>query len=451
MQLTAPQNGANPNAPGEGQQIASGPAQLGAGGGVGGVGGEGLGGAVTDQATLAALQNPTTTARRRASSSSIRTTRPCCPAACSRRSSSGRGPRRRRRHPDSALDDERLLLVDRHVRARRPSSTQTGGRFIRIRSRRTCGRWRPTRRAASRRTTRRTSSPWASSSPRAARATAPSPRRGPSRPRARRHRLLQLVRHAARQELARQGLQRRRVRRGGARDQARARRRRWSSRGPPSPPASGTGCRVCHVVSSDGSTLIAQHGDTYAETSAYDLKNGNAENALTAYDNVFGWAGLSADGTLALTNAGDLAASDSVSQLYAFPPAASGATPIAAAGIPTNLKAGTPAFSPDTKHVAFDFLVRHARRARRQRHAARRARLRPAVEHLLEPARPGHDDRRPARRLPVVLPDGRRRRLPLPARQLEPSRSTRGTAPRRRSGGRTWRRARRRTSTPSTA
>src|ERR1019366_2976780 len=53
---------------------------------------------------------------------------------------------------------------------------------------------------------------------------------------------------------------------------------------------------------------------------------------------------------------GDLAANDSVSQLYAFPPAASGATPIAVTGIPANLKAGTPAFSPDTKHVAFDFL-----------------------------------------------------------------------------------------------
>ena len=126
--------------------------------------------------------------------------------------------------------------------------------------------------------------------------------------------------------------------------------------GPASAPGAGTGCRVCHVVSSDGSTLIAQHGNTYAETSAYDLKNANAETALTSYSNVFGWAGLSADGSLAFTNAGDLAANDSVSQLYAFPPAASGATPIAVTGIPANLKAGTPAFSPDTKHVAFDFL-----------------------------------------------------------------------------------------------
>jgi hypothetical protein len=123
-----------------------------------------------------------------------------------------------------------------------------------------------------------------------------------------------------------------------------------------SAPGAGTGCRVCHVVSSDGSTLIAQHGDNYSETSWYALKNNAAETPLPNYDNTFGWAGLSADGSLAFTNAGDLAASDSVSQLYAFPPAATGATPLAVTGIPANLQAGTPSFSPDTKHIAFDFL-----------------------------------------------------------------------------------------------
>ena len=136
----------------------------------------------------------------------------------------------------------------------------------------------------------------------------------------------------------------------------RARPGRSSSRVSASPPGSGHGCRVCHVASSDGSTLIAQSGNPYSETHRYDLKNGNAENALASYDNIFGWAGLSADGSLAFTNAGDLAANDSVSQLYAFPPAATGAKPIAATGIPSNLTAGTPAFSPDTKHIAFDFL-----------------------------------------------------------------------------------------------
>jgi len=124
--------------------------------------------------------------------------------------------------------------------------------------------------------------------------------------------------------------------------------------GTPSPVGSGAGCRVCHVVSSDGSTLIAQHGDVYTRTSRYDLKNGNAESVLTGYDGLFGWAGLSHDGTLALTNAADLAGGTPKSQLYAFPPTST--TPLAATGIPADLQAGTPDFSPDGKHVAFDFL-----------------------------------------------------------------------------------------------
>jgi hypothetical protein len=124
--------------------------------------------------------------------------------------------------------------------------------------------------------------------------------------------------------------------------------------GTPSPLGSGAGCRVCHVVSSDGSRLVAQHGDVYSRTSAYDLKNMNAEQVLTGYDNLFGWAALSPDGKLALTNAADLAAAAPASRLYPFPPMST--TPLAVTGIPDDLRAGAPTFSPDGKHVAFDFL-----------------------------------------------------------------------------------------------
>jgi hypothetical protein len=123
--------------------------------------------------------------------------------------------------------------------------------------------------------------------------------------------------------------------------------------GPPSG-YNGAGCRVCHVVAADGSRLVVQRGDAYARTTAVDLKNANAETTLTGYDNLFGWAGLSPDGALALTNAADLAAGAPASRLYAFPPTST--TPLAAAGIPADLRAGTPAFSTDGKHVAFDFL-----------------------------------------------------------------------------------------------
>ncbi|HEX4405749.1 MAG TPA: hypothetical protein VH560_13015 [Polyangia bacterium] len=118
--------------------------------------------------------------------------------------------------------------------------------------------------------------------------------------------------------------------------------------------SSGSACRVCHVVSADGSKLIAEHGNNYAQTSSYDLKNGNAETYLAGNDGVFPWAGLYPDGSLALTNQADLGVTGTASaQLYNFPP--TGAGPIAATGIEA-AAVGTPGFSPDGKHVAFDFL-----------------------------------------------------------------------------------------------
>ncbi|WP_437320939.1 hypothetical protein [Sorangium sp. So ce385] len=59
IQLTAAQNGADAAVPAQAQQIATDPTQLTLGGGVGGVGGEGLGVAVTSTATLDALEHPT--------------------------------------------------------------------------------------------------------------------------------------------------------------------------------------------------------------------------------------------------------------------------------------------------------------------------------------------------------------------------------------------------------
>jgi hypothetical protein len=124
---------------------------------------------------------------------------------------------------------------------------------------------------------------------------------------------------------------------------------------------SGTGCRVCHVVSSGGSTLIVEHGDNYGETSYYNLQNANPNGTETVlYDQwKFGWAGLSTDGTLALTNSADLAAGTADMQLYTFPTPVQGAGAGAqalASNIPTGVKGGTPAFSPDTKHVAFELI-----------------------------------------------------------------------------------------------
>jgi len=59
VKLTGSQNGANASNPSEAGQIPANIAALKAGGGVGGVGGEGLGPAVTDAPTIAALGAPT--------------------------------------------------------------------------------------------------------------------------------------------------------------------------------------------------------------------------------------------------------------------------------------------------------------------------------------------------------------------------------------------------------
>jgi hypothetical protein len=125
--------------------------------------------------------------------------------------------------------------------------------------------------------------------------------------------------------------------------------------GTPSPVGSGAGCRVCHVVAGDGSLLTVQHGDVYERSSIYNLKNANAETVLNGYDSVFGWAGLYTDGSLALTNTAQLAAGQPpATRLFAFPPTST--TPLTVTGLPANLLAGAPAFSPDGKHVSFELL-----------------------------------------------------------------------------------------------
>ena len=100
--------------------------------------------------------------------------------------------------------------------------------------------------------------------------------------------------------------------------------------------ASGTTaqCRVCHSVAAGGSRLIAQHGDNYGESSAYDLKpGGNVETVMT-HDASF--PAMYPDGSMALTEGGLLL------------PLPTDTTPIPVTGLSsfaTDL--GTPAFSPD--------------------------------------------------------------------------------------------------------
>jgi hypothetical protein len=120
----------------------------------------------------------------------------------------------------------------------------------------------------------------------------------------------------------------------------------------------GTGCRVCHVVSANGSVMIVQHENNVI-SSAYDLKNMNRETVYPSTDNgKFGWAALSADGTLALGNSGPPSnavnrASLDASGLYKV----SDGTVLTAQGLASFVtQAATPTFSLDTTKVAFNLL-----------------------------------------------------------------------------------------------
>jgi hypothetical protein len=128
---------------------------------------------------------------------------------------------------------------------------------------------------------------------------------------------------------------------------------------------SGAGCRVCHSVSSDGNRLVTQQfdsangggGDQQSDT--LSLPGGTEQQMLgpgnAGAKGYFSWPALFHDGSLFFTNAAGLAgaATASNSALYSTATAAS-PTLVSVSGLPA-FKAGTPAFSPDGKHVAFNF------------------------------------------------------------------------------------------------
>lgn len=111
-------------------------------------------------------------------------------------------------------------------------------------------------------------------------------------------------------------------------------------------------CRVCHVVSADGSTMIAQRGDQNSATSEYALRNNNTETPMSPTDGRFAWGGLSPDGKLLFSNAGPIqGASTAPSALYQVP----SGTPVTTTGLPSGLTAATPVFSADGKQLAFNW------------------------------------------------------------------------------------------------
>lgn len=117
--------------------------------------------------------------------------------------------------------------------------------------------------------------------------------------------------------------------------------------------AGGNGCRVCHSVAADGARLVTQQANNWV-SSTYDLTNNNQESVMSPGDGRFGWGALYHDATLMLSNSADpnmQAAYGQPSTLFALP----NGNAIASTGLPNGLRAATPSFSPDGKHVAFDY------------------------------------------------------------------------------------------------
>jgi hypothetical protein len=116
--------------------------------------------------------------------------------------------------------------------------------------------------------------------------------------------------------------------------------------------AGQNGCRVCHSVAADGARLVTQQLNNYA-SSTYDLLNNNMETVMSPADGRFGWGALFHDGTFLLSNSADpnmQAAYAQPNSLFALP----SGNAVASTGWPNGLRAATPSFSPDGKHVSFD-------------------------------------------------------------------------------------------------
>ena len=109
------------------------------------------------------------------------------------------------------------------------------------------------------------------------------------------------------------------------------------------------GCgNVCHTASADGSTLVANTALGFGSAS-YDLKN-NASTIFAAGSEMFTYGGIYPDGSFVVSATNYRTWTNSPSRLYNTKTGANIPTPSWDSKI-TN--SGTPAFSPDGKHIAF--------------------------------------------------------------------------------------------------
>jgi hypothetical protein len=361
IQLTSQQNGANPSAPGEASQIPTTSAQLGAGGGVGGVGGEGLGGAVTDPATLMALQNPTGNGQAQALTLLYPYDQTVFP----------RGLLAPLLQWDWVFGDADAIRIQLRTSsgsfswtgtfARPAILQQTSGPFVR----------HPIPQDIWTMATNSAGGPTSGSVPdrltmslvvaHAGKAYGPVTETWTIAP----ARLEGTIYYnsygtALVQNSATDGLDFYQKQYGaGTLAIAPGATAPTLVAGISSvnPAGDGTGCRVCHTVSGDGKTLLTQASDvgakSYATTEYINLLGDTTGGAGTplATTNLT-YPALTKDGSLLFSGAGGVLNTDGASRLYWMP----SGTPVASVtGLGSGLQAALPSFSPDGKHVAFNF------------------------------------------------------------------------------------------------
>jgi hypothetical protein len=128
------------------------------------------------------------------------------------------------------------------------------------------------------------------------------------------------------------------------------------------PTGNDAGCRVCHTVSADGKSLVTQAstqpadagaGGDYSRTVYLNLPMDTTAGAgTTVTTKNLAFPAYSKDGSLLFSSSGGMINGDTKSQLYDMP---AGTPTAGVSGLPDAFKAALPAFSPDTKHVSFNF------------------------------------------------------------------------------------------------